>query len=89
MPGHTPATAGLPVIPVRLCCGERHLTAQCPGGLVMRCLCFLRVPVNGLHKTDDGYQNVCLSCAADEIYDEVYYTADQLPDQPHDRRNEK
>jgi hypothetical protein len=70
---HPPATAryqamSLPADPVRLCCGERHSGVQCPDGLVMCCLCFTRVPLNGLHKTGSGYEDACLSCAADEIW---------------------
>lgn len=56
----------LPIDPVRLCCGQRHMTAQCPDGLVMCCICFSRFPLTGLNKTKDGYEDVCLRCAESE-----------------------
>jgi hypothetical protein len=53
--------------PVRLCCGLRHDTVQCPDGLVMCCLCFSRFPVSDLHVTEDGSpEDVCAGCAAAE-----------------------
>lgn len=51
--------------PMRLCCGERHYGAQCPDGNVMCCICFFRVPVEGLSNDEDGNpQNVCKRCSA-------------------------
>jgi hypothetical protein len=53
--------------PVRLCCGQRHATVQCPDGLVMCCICFSRVPVTGLHADEHGYiWDVCRECKREE-----------------------
>jgi hypothetical protein len=53
--------------PVRLCCGQRHWSAQCPDGLVMCCLCFERFPVEALNVTKDGRpEDVCKPCATHE-----------------------
>jgi len=56
----------LPEDPVRLCCGKRHSGVVCPDGLVMCCLCFHRFRVIELHVTDEGPEDACLKCAADE-----------------------
>lgn len=54
-------------VPVRLCCGQRHLGVVCPDGLVMCCLCYRRVGFEDLAVTDDGQrEDVCTSCAAEE-----------------------
>lgn len=54
-------------IPVRLCCGQRHLGPTCLDGLVMCCLCFARFPVEMLSKDAEGKrENVCLECAEEE-----------------------
>jgi hypothetical protein len=52
---------------VRLCCGQRHRGPVCPDGLVMCCVCFARVPVDGLAVLDSGpgprvYEDVCVAC---------------------------
>jgi hypothetical protein len=53
--------------PVRLCCGQRHWTVQCPDGLVMCCLCFGRFPVTELHADEHGYiWDVCKTCKREE-----------------------
>ena len=50
-------------IPVRLCCGQRHWTMQCPDGKVMCCLCFSRFDLDELHIDGDGQrENVCEPC---------------------------
>jgi len=55
------------LIPVRICCGQRHLGVQCPDGLVLCALCYSRVPTSQLNKTSDGQlENVCQTCAAEE-----------------------
>jgi len=56
----------LPLSPVRLCCGRRHSGVLCPDGLVMCCICYHRFPVEGLHETDGGREDVCLGCAEQE-----------------------
>lgn len=43
-----------PELPVRLCCGQRHVGAECPDGLVMCCLCFERVPKEQLVIMETG-----------------------------------
>lgn len=54
-------------IPVRSCCGQRHLGAQCPDDLVLCSLCLERVPVDRLNVTDEGkLEDVCLPCANQE-----------------------
>lgn len=72
----------LPIDPVRLCCGQRHITTQCPDGLIMCCLCFSRFPLTGLHKGDDGYEDVCLQCAANEIIVMARITYPTFDDNP-------
>ncbi len=53
--------------PVRLCCGQRHWTTQCPDGKVMCCLCFSRFEVEELHIDGDGErEDVCEPCAQRE-----------------------
>lgn len=52
--------------PVRLCCGQRHNTVQCPDGLVMCCICFHRVSIDMLNKTANGHEDICLECAENE-----------------------
>lgn len=52
--------------PVRLCCGQRHAGVVCNDGKVMCQLCFLRFPVEELHQTDNGPEDVCVDCAAEE-----------------------
>ncbi len=50
-------------IPVRLCCGQRHLGPVCLDGKVMCCLCFSRVPQDQIHVLPDGKkEDVCLEC---------------------------
>ena len=53
-------------MPVRLCCGQRHLSAMCPDGLVMCCICFERVPVEqlGRDRVTGNIEDVCLNCRA-------------------------
>ena len=59
----------LPIDPVLLCCGQRHMTTQCPDGLTMCALCFGRFPIDQLNRTYDGIpENVCVNCAADEAH---------------------
>ena len=54
-------------IPVRLCCGRRHLGPICPDGKVMCCLCFERVDRDKLNETPDGLKkDVCIKCAQKE-----------------------
>lgn len=48
--------------PIRACCGQRHMGARCPDGLVMCCVCFDRVPISRLSSLDGRPQDVCLSC---------------------------
>lgn len=51
------------MIPYRLCCGKQHESVECPDGLVMCCLCFMRVTQDKLHVTLDGKrENVCQAC---------------------------
>lgn len=54
--------------PVRLCCGQRHVGAQCPDGKVMCCLCFERFDVADLDvDPDDGKPwDACKDCAEKE-----------------------
>lgn len=58
------------IIPIRVCCGQRHLGPLCPDGLVMCCLCFNRVPLTDLNLIGgDGEEireDVCRSCAEKE-----------------------
>lgn len=55
------------MIPVRSCCGQRHLGAECPDGLVMCALCFDRVPKDRLYLLPNGArEDVCVDCAANE-----------------------
>jgi hypothetical protein len=53
-------------IPVRLCCGQSHMTTQCSDGLVLCCICFGKFSVNQLHVTPNGPEDVCISCANNE-----------------------
>lgn len=49
--------------PVRICCGQRHWTTQCPDGLTMCCLCFSRFSVEELSTDEEGCkQDVCIAC---------------------------
>lgn len=57
----------LSIDPVRLCCGQKHSGAQCPDGLVMCCLCFNRVPVDQLNRSDGVPEDVCIPCAQEEL----------------------
>jgi hypothetical protein len=51
-------------LPVRLCCGERHLGFVCSDGNVMCCLCFDRVSQDDLKVLPSGMkENVCKTCA--------------------------
>lgn len=51
-------------IPVRLCCGERHLGVQCPDKKVMCCLCFGRFDLKDLNTNPNGKkEDVCIKCA--------------------------
>lgn len=49
-------------IPVRVCCMQRHLGAQCPDGKVMCCLCFDRVSVDELAMENGHVIDVCKKC---------------------------
>lgn len=50
-------------IPVRLCCGQRHWTVECPDGLVMCDICFDRTAKENLMKDTDGtLWNICQGC---------------------------
>ncbi len=50
-------------IPVRLCCGQRHWTMQCPDGKVMCCICFSRFKLDELHIDGDGQrEDICEPC---------------------------
>ena len=64
----------VPWVPVRLCCGTQHHGPVCPGGLVMCCGCFGRVPLGELHVDEDGNRwDVCRGCeAANEAYWEAH-----------------
>jgi len=54
-------------IPVRLCCGQRHWTIQCPDGKVMCCICYSRFELEQLHVDEDGQRSdVCIPCAEHE-----------------------
>jgi hypothetical protein len=56
-----------PEIPVRLCCGQRHLGPLCPDGKVMCCLCFERKELTELNKDESGnMEDVCINCATIE-----------------------
>jgi len=50
--------------PVRLCCGQRHHSVECPDGLVMCCLCFHRYKPEDLSIDEaTGKQiDVCIEC---------------------------
>lgn len=53
--------------PVRLCCGQRHWSVECPDGNVMCCLCFDRFTIDDLHMLPNGQrEDVCRECAAYE-----------------------
>lgn len=50
-------------IPVRLCCGQRHWTMQCPDGKVQCCICWSRFELDELHIDGDGQrEDVCEPC---------------------------
>ena len=53
-------------VPIRLCCGQPHLTVECPDGMVMCCMCFNRFTQDQLNVTPEGPENVCLECAEQE-----------------------
>lgn len=53
-------------IPVRLCCGQRHLGPMCPDGKVMCCLCFDRFDVRELNVAGGVTQDICRPCATYE-----------------------
>lgn len=49
--------------PVRLCCGQRHWTAECADGLVMCALCFDRVSkTNLMHDGFGRLWDCCQEC---------------------------
>lgn len=51
-------------VPVRLCCGQRHLGPACHDGKVMCCLCFERFDQDQLNVTQNGQkEDVCKKCA--------------------------
>lgn len=51
-------------IPLKLCCGQRHLGVVCPDGKVMCCICFERVSTENLNVLPDGKrEDVCRPCA--------------------------
>lgn len=52
--------------PTRLCCGQQHVGARCPDGLVMCCICFSRVPPEDLVVEDGQLVDVCLDCRSRE-----------------------
>lgn len=52
--------------PVRLCCGQRHWSVQCPDGLVMCCLCFYRFPLEELAEEDGFKVDICQKCHDEE-----------------------
>lgn len=53
--------------PVRLCCGERHWTVECPDGKVMCELCFQRFELAELYVDSNGtIWDVCRTCSAPE-----------------------
>ena len=57
----------VPWVPVRLCCGTQHWGPVCPGGMVMCCICFARVPVSELFTDRDGDRwDVCRACGEAE-----------------------
>lgn len=70
--GENSSETGLSVIPVRPCCGQRHLGALCPDGHFMCCLCFDRFPLAeaSIIASKDEWngmkQDVCRSCAWDD-----------------------
>ncbi len=49
--------------PVRLCCGERHISKPCPDGKVMCALCFYRFDLWDLHNEGNKLVDVCRPCA--------------------------
>jgi hypothetical protein len=49
-----------------LCCGERHIGPECPDGLVMCCICFMRVEKHKLAIDDGDLIDVCQLCMAQE-----------------------
>jgi hypothetical protein len=58
--------------PVRLCCGQRHLGAVCPDGMVMCCVCFYRFSPAGLYvDAQKDRWDVCLGCAPSTVRQET------------------
>lgn len=57
------------MIPIRVCCGQRHAGPVCPDGLVMCCICFRRVPVDQLavDPADGRRWDVCQQCRSREM----------------------
>lgn len=54
-------------IPIRACCGQRHMGVVCPDGMVMCCICFKRVPVDDVYEDLDGQKwDMCQSCGERE-----------------------
>ena len=54
-------------VPVRLCCGQRHIGFVCNDGMVMCCICFDRFLIEQLHLDTDGVpQDVCKRCASQQ-----------------------
>jgi len=49
--------------PVRICCGTRHWSVQCPDGLTMCILCFDRFPESELFRDAGGVWDICQACA--------------------------
>jgi hypothetical protein len=57
--------AGLTEPPVRLCCGERHWSPQCPDGTVWCCVCFDHFTEDELYVDEDGQKwDICKPCKA-------------------------
>ena len=57
--------------PVRICCGKRHLSVDCPDGHVMCCLCFDRFPVSDLNFAENGgFEQVIVIHAQGDQYAE-------------------
>lgn len=51
-------TMNKPIIPTRLCCGQKHLGDLCPDGTTMCCSCFEKVTLDNF----DMEEGVCKSC---------------------------
>jgi hypothetical protein len=55
-------------MPVRSCCMQDHAGVVCPDGMVRCCLCFERVPIEGLHVLPDGSrEDVCELCHVEQV----------------------